>query len=138
MDPHTVVITLNGLTELDRLELEEILEHERVSSDVQFQQQPTPEGRLGEPGSLNAVIRIAEVTLPVIVAVLGVWLSQARRSWVLKDEIEIETRKGRIRRKVYVSSTSSDGAKAEVIKQLNDMAAVANSEDTAGQGSNGA
>ncbi len=125
MDHDNIQIGISGLTELDRLELEKIVGPDHV--DVSAPR--TAKGHLGEPGSMTAIITIGLAALEVVGGVLALWLAKERRKSVLKDEIEIKTSKGTIRRKLTITAESSDAIKAEVVKQLNDMVALAGVSD---------
>ncbi|MBV8073203.1 MAG: hypothetical protein JO270_25120 [Acidobacteriaceae bacterium] len=129
MEGNQIRLRINGLTELDRLELEKIIE----PGTLEFQRKATPSGQLGEPGTWTAIIEITALAVPIIGSSLALWLSHGSRRSVLKDQIEIETDTARVRRKLLIKSSSSDALKAEVVKQLTDIAALATSNETAGQ-----
>jgi hypothetical protein len=100
--------SINGLTELDRLELEKIIGQKHLAITTQR----TPDGHLGEPGSMTAMITIGIAALEVVGGSLALWLAKDRRKSLLKDEIEIKTTKGTIRRKLVIKSESSDAIPA--------------------------
>jgi len=128
MEDGEVRLRIGGLTELDRLELEKAV----ASCELQIERQRTPDGQLGEPGALEAILTFGIAALPVIAGALGLWLSHGSRRSLLKDEFEMETPHVKIRRKLLISSRSSDEIKAEVVKQLTDMAAFARASEPPG------
>lgn len=113
-----VRISFRGLTELDRLELEKAV----GKGNVEIERQETREGSVGDAGSLTAIVEIALDMLPEVAALVGIWLAAGRRKTVIKNVVEVETEKGRVRQQLSITSQAQDGIPNDVVKQLTDMA----------------
>jgi hypothetical protein len=113
MDSNDLRVTLENLTELDRLELEELLGDAIVTIP-----QSTPSGHLGEPGTLAAVIELSKFAIPTIGACLGIFLAKGRHREGLVDKIEVSNSHGTFRRRLEISTSTAEAVKADVIKEL--------------------
>jgi hypothetical protein len=119
-----IQVTLSGLTELERLDLEQTVGKEFI----QVVPHPTPSGQIGEPGTLDAIIRISEIAIPIIGTNLAIWLSAKRSGRRFKDKIVIETPRGNFRREVSITSTDQEAAKPELVEHLTKFAEAASKQ----------
>jgi hypothetical protein len=114
MTEPVIEVRIPGLTQLDKLELEQALEKQ----NVEFLPTRTPEGHLGQPDTLMAIIHLTELALPVIGLNLAIYLASKRRRDVLKHDLEMRSGGRVLRSKLRVASESVDAIKAEVVEQL--------------------
>lgn len=119
-------IEVSGLTELERLELEEI-----IGEKLAVVPQSTPAGHLGEPGTLTAIVQISQVAIPTIGTCLAIFLAKGRDKVRIKDNIDVTTKNGSFRRKLNIVADKEDAVKADVIRQLGEAAMSIRREATA-------
>jgi hypothetical protein len=117
MDLNDLHVTLSDLTELDRLELEELL-----GEKVETTPRPAPRGHLGEPGTWTVIIELSKVAIPTIGTCLAIFLGKGRHRVDVADNIEVSNSKGTFRRKLQISIDDEQAVKANVIKELDQAA----------------
>jgi hypothetical protein len=113
MESDDLYVSLPHLTELDKLELEEIL-----GGRVTVKPEATPSGHLGEPGTVEAIISLAKYAIPSIAAVLSIYLVKGRHRERVIDETFIANASGTFHRKLSISTASEEAVKADVIREL--------------------
>jgi len=105
----------SGLSELDAEEL-----IEAVGDEAEIARKEVPEGTLGEPVTIAAIVLLT----PMAIGALSLWLSKARRKDVLLQKTRLIHPDGTIEeRYLKISSLKEDEAKAETASKIGDWIA---------------
>lgn len=111
MSDKETIIRINGLSKLDRLELDQMI----GSDNVTFEEDTLQSRKYGEPAMITAVITIA---IPSIAA-LAVWALKHRSSESFEETIEIIRPNGEKEIKhIKRSVASSAPPSADMLQQL--------------------